>query len=113
MSIRIAIANKLKFKVKGTFTDDAGKDLPFDFTLTARRLDTDQIAEKTALGSDATNSVREFVKDVVEDWSGVNDATGQPLPFTTDGLDDLLRLPGVALLVFRAYLENNGAKEKN
>lgn len=113
MSIKIVVAPKVKFKVKGTFADETGKDVPFDFTLTAKRLDTDQIAEKTSLGADATTSVRDFVKEVVEDWSGVNDADGQALPFSTDALDGLLRLPGVALLVFRAFLDNNGAKEKN
>lgn len=113
MSIKIVVAPKVKFKVKGTFADENGKDLPFDFTLTAKRLDTDQIAEQTALGADANTSIRDFVKGVVEDWSGVNDADGQAIPFSTDALDSLLRLPGVALLVFRAFLENNGAKEKN
>lgn len=113
MSIKIVVAPKVKFKVKGTFADENGKDVPFDFSLTAKRLDMDQIAEQTAQVAERTNSARDFLVGVIEDWSGVNDADGQAIPFSTDALDSLLKLPGVVLLVFRAFLDNNGAKEKN
>lgn len=108
MALKIVISPRVKFKVAGKFADEAGNDQPFDFTLTAKRLNADEVGEKSG-----SIPLREFVREVAEDWSGVNDETGAAIPFSADALDSLLRLPGVALLAFRAYVDHNGAREKN
>lgn len=111
MAIKIVISNTVRFKVKGTIKDESGVDQPFDFSLTCMRLDSEQIQSKLRSESDA--SVVDFLVDVVEDWSGVRDADDKPLPFTEDNLRALCRIPGIASLIFRTYLIEVGAKEKN
>lgn len=108
MSIKLIVAPKVKFKVKGVFTNEAGVDQPFDFFLVCKRLDADEINDQIK-----NKTMADIVKDNAEDWSGPIDESGVAIPFSADALDALFRLPGVATLAFKAYLENNGAKEKN
>jgi hypothetical protein len=111
MAIKITVSNRVKFKVRGTVKDESGADIPFDFTLTCRRLDMDALQAKLRDRGDAP--VSEFLLDVVEDWSGVKDADDKPLPWSEDAWRALCQIPGVALLAYRTYLVEAGAKEKN
>ena len=110
MAIKIVVSPTLKFKVRGTIKDEAGIDQPFDFHLTARRLDAEQIQAKLR---DGETSVVDFMLGVVEDWSGVKDADDKALPFSEAAYRELARIPGVAQVAFRTYLLESGAKEKN
>lgn len=111
MALKIVVSKTLKFKVKGTFKDEAGNDQPFDFTLTCKRLDQDQINERVISRTDVV--VREFLQGVITDWSGVLGEDGQLIPFTPEALGQLFGLPGMPMLVMRTYLAEVGAKEKN
>lgn len=112
MAIKIVVTPRVKFKVRGTIKDDAGTDQPFDFSLTCKRLDTDAWQAKLRERGDA--SVSEFMLEVVEDWAGVKDADDRPLAWSEDAWRDLCRqVPGVAMLSYRTYLVEAGAKEKN
>jgi hypothetical protein len=111
MGIKIVVSNLVKFKVKGTIKDEAGTDQPFDFHLTCRRLDADQI--KTKLADNSETSVADFMLEVIEDWQGVRDADDQPMQFTEAAWRQLCKIPGVSLVAFRTYLAEVGAKEKN
>lgn len=111
MAIKILVSDRTKFKVKGTIKDEAGADQPFDFSLTCKRLDADQIQAKLRGESDA--SVTDFLADVVEGWAGVKDADDKPMDFDEDHFRALCRIPGIAGLAFRTYLVEVGAKEKN
>jgi hypothetical protein len=110
MAIKIVVSPTLKFKVRGTIKDEAGTDQPFDFWLTARRLDADQIQAKLREGD---NSVVDFMVDLVDDWLGVKDADDKPLPYSEAAYRELTKIPGVAQVAFRTYLIEAGAKEKN
>ncbi|MCX8018549.1 MAG: hypothetical protein N2690_11715, partial [Rhodocyclaceae bacterium] len=88
-----------------------GVDQPFDFSLTCMRLDADQIQAKLRGESDA--SVTDFLVDVVEDWAGVKDQDDKMLPYSDANFRALCRIPGLAALIFRTYLMEVGAKEKN
>ncbi|MCX8018548.1 MAG: hypothetical protein N2690_11710, partial [Rhodocyclaceae bacterium] len=88
-----------------------GVDQPFDFSLTCMRLDADQIQAKLRGESDA--SVTDFLVDVVEDWAGVKDQDDKALPYSEANFRALCRIPGLAALIFRTYLMEVGAKEKN
>lgn len=110
MAIKITVSPRLKFKVKGTIKDEAGHDQPFDFSLTADRIDADAILDKVR---DADTSVVDFMLGVVHDWAGVKDADDRPLPYSEDNYRALCRIPGIAQVAFRTYLAEAGAKEKN
>lgn len=111
MTIKIAVSDTVGIKVKGSIYDAAGVAQPFDFQLTCRRLDVDQIQAKLKNESDA--SYTDFMVDVVQGWGGVRDADDKPLPYTEDAYRALCKIPGVAALAFRAYLDDVGAVAKN
>ncbi len=111
MAFKLHIAPKLKFKVRGTMKDESGTDQPFDFTLTAQRLDADTI--RARLKDDAEASLADFLATVLEDWQGIKDADDQPLPFTDANLRAVCKVPGLAPLMFQTYFAEVGAKAKN
>lgn len=111
MAIKITVSNRVKFKVRGTVKDEAGADVPFDFSLTCRRLDMDALQAKMRERGDAP--VSEFLLDVIEDWQGVKDADDKPLAWSDDAWRALCQIPGVGMLAYKTYLSEVGAKEKN
>jgi len=111
MSISLVVSPKVKFPVKGSIKNEAGVDQPFDFTLTCKRLDTEEIQAKK--NEDGSYVYVDFMADVIEDWSGVKDGDKQAVPYTPDAWQALSKIPGVAALAWHAYMRENGAKEKN
>ncbi|CAN7410571.1 hypothetical protein LJR074_002597 [Acidovorax sp. LjRoot74] len=111
MSISLVVSPKVKFPVKGSIKDESGVDKPFDFTLTCKRLDTDEIQAKK--NEDGSYIYADFMAGVIEDWSGVKDKDNQAVLYTTDAWQALSKIPGVAALAWQAYMRENGAKEKN
>lgn len=111
MAIKIIVSDTVGFKVKGTINDAAGTAQPFDFGLTCKRLDADQIQAK--LKSDSDASIVDFLTDVVTGWSNVRDADDQQILYSDAHLRQLCKIPGVGTLAFRTYMAEVGAKEKN
>lgn len=111
MAIKIIVSDKVGIKVKGSIQNEAGAAQPFDFNLVCLRLDADEIS--TRLKDDSDRSLVDFMTDVVEDWSGVRGADDKPMAYTEDNYRALCKIPGVAMLAFRAYMADVGAKEKN
>ena len=111
MAIKIVLSPLVKFKVQGTIKDAAGIDQPFSFSLTCRRMDQEQV--QATLRDESDKSVTEFLASVIESWEGVRDDDDKPLAYSEDALKQLARIHGVALLAFRTYLSEVGAKEKN
>lgn len=110
MAISIQISDTVGFKVKGVINDSAGIAQPFDFKLTCNRLTSEEIQ---AAISDKEETLGDFLATVVQDWSGVKDAANANVPYSTDALKQLCKIPGVAFLAYRTYLSECGAKEKN
>ena len=120
MAIKITISNHVGFTVKGTSNDADGKEQPFEFNLTTKRLDEDEMtAVKALLIADAARSgnhsaVIDKLVEITTNWAGVRDDDDAPMPYSADGLRTLLKSHmGLGLLVWRTYLAESGAKEKN
>lgn len=112
MAIKITISDRVTFKVAGAYTDEAGAAQAFDFHLTATRLSQDALKARTAEGT--PGSILDFLLEVVQDWRGVLDGDGKPVPYSGDALRALCNnVPGAALLAFNAYFEHVGARAKN
>lgn len=111
MAIKIVISDTVGFKVKGTINDAAGTPQPFDFSLTCRRLDVEQIQAKLKDQPDA--SLVDFMVDVIKDWSAVKDENSNVLPYSADSYRALCKIPGISVMAYRAYMDEVGAKEKN
>lgn len=111
---KLAVEDVVEVPVKLTLR--AGKvDKSFAFTLVAKRLASNELTE-------AFKAVEFHYKDffestgVITDWSGqrlVLDDSGAPAPFSSEALSFMLATPGVAHLVYLAYMKECGAKEKN
>jgi hypothetical protein len=102
MAINIIVDDKVTFKVDGTETDAKGVARPFDFSLTALRLDTEAIDAK--MNGAVDQSFVDFLLEVTEDWIGPRDASGAAVPFSPDQLRGLLKRPALAALCFRRYM---------
>lgn len=120
MAIKIVVSQHVKFPVKGKTTDAEGNTVEFDFTLTCKRLDqealdklrADLVVASAKSGNHSEVAVR--MVNVTTAWDKVQDADGEPLPFSADNLEALFgAYPGLALLVWRTYQEEAGVKEKN
>ena len=112
MAFKLAIANTVQVPVKLTL-NNAGKIAAFAFSVTAARLDQEQI--KTRLG-DGEALISEFLTEVISDWHGqtlVVDEDDKPVDFGPDALAMMLGAAGVSVVIFNAYLKEVGAKAKN
>lgn len=108
MSFCIEISNIVKFTIKGAYKGADGAEKPFTFDLTADRLSAEDYADAIA-GS----NLGDFLTRVITGWSGLKDADGTALEFSADALERLLKLPGMATLVFKTYSAEVVVKEKN
>ena len=78
MAIKITISDKVGFAVKGIINDADGKEQPFDFTLTAKRLDEDALnSAQTLLVTDAAKTgnhgaITDQLIDIITNWAGVS-----------------------------------------
>lgn len=112
MAFKLAIANTVKVPVKLTL-NNGGKVAVFAFSVTADRLDQDQI--KARLG-DGEALISEFLTEIIHDWSGqtlVIDDADKPAEFGPEALEMMLGTAGVSAVIYNAYLKELGAKAKN
>ena len=109
MAIKITISDTVKVKVAGTIADASGPQ-PFDFTFTAKRLDADTLRERLAPDSD--EKMADFLRSVILGWQGVKGDDGE-VAFTPESLAQLLKIAGLAQLMFLQYVVDCGAKRKN
>lgn len=111
MPIKITVSDRLRFKVAGTITNEAGVRQAFDFALLAKRLEADVLRERLAPGS--TELLGDFMTSIVDGWAGVRDDDGADLPFSADAFAQLLRIPGLGAMAMEAYVLEVGARAKN
>ncbi len=110
MAFKLVERNTVPITVKGKIADENGKTEIFDFTLICKRLGADALQD--ALKTEDRN-VKSFMGDLVEGWKGVLNHEGVPVAFNAEALDQLLDVPGISALAFKAYLEEQGARAKN
>lgn len=105
MGIKIRVSDRVRFKVATTLNDETGKPQAIEFWLIAKRLN---VAALTELMS---KPFEDLVRQVVVDWSDVVEVVDGGS--AQEGIDELLSIPGMAMLIARTYVSETGAKEKN
>lgn len=113
MAFKIAIDNKVLVEVKGSFKGAArGVKKEYDFDLTMRRLDQDEINSRIS----SNESIPAFLKDLTEGWERqrivLND-DDTPASFSPEAFGEMLRQPGMAPAIYQAYMAQVGAQGKN
>lgn len=109
---KLTISDRVEFDVKFTL-NDAGKEKPFGFRLSALRMPLDE--QQAALKTEMT--VGEFLADrdlVMKSWLGespLKDEKGEAVPAGPEALEAMQTLvSGMVTFVHIGYLEANGAK---
>lgn len=88
---------------------DGGTYQSNSFMVEFKRLSVAEMKQLPQEGTDA-----DIARRVVVGWNEVEDANGQPLPFSSDALEKLLDIVGVAPAIVRTFFECvSGAQEKN
>jgi hypothetical protein len=112
---KVSISDTVLVPVKGIIKDAEGKEQPFEFSLTCKRLAAAEMREDM---KDGERPASEIMAKVTTGWKGQGlvldpDNGDKPAEFSADALDALLDISGVSMLCFNAFLREVGAKEKN
>lgn len=107
----ISKSDSYTWPVKINIPTDGGKFNPQTFDAKFKRLPQSRIDDITKPGEfDAVAVAREILLD----WSGINDESGQAVPFSEAMRDQLLDIPRFAASILSAYIESlSGARRKN
>lgn len=106
-----------KLAVSKTFTIPVNFKIPADggtyqsnsFIVEFKRLTVTEMKDLPKEGSDA-----EMCRRVVVGWNEIADENGNAIPFSSDALDKLLEIVGVAPAILRTFFESVTAlQEKN
>jgi hypothetical protein len=113
MAFRLAIDDKVNVLVKGKIKGAvSGADRLYSFTILMDRIDQDQI--NTALGDGGL--IADFLVPKAHGWDGqrlVLNEDGTPAAYSADAFHAMLKIPGMAVQVYRDYLRDVGVQEKN
>lgn len=101
----LIIRDAVSVKVEG-FLGDA----PFDFILHMRCMGTKSLADKL---KDDNLTLPDFLTPLIEGWDGVFGDGGQALEFNAQNLAQLLDVPHMPEVIFRAWSAQQGARAKN
>ena len=109
MSFRLVVSDTVAVPVAGSLQDANGRPSPFSYSLVCRRLPASEL--RAAIEANEA-TVPEFLASVVQGWNGLQDDSGQPLPYSPTALEQLLDIVGMASVAFSAYVQACGAKGK-
>lgn len=110
MALKLVVRNKLRVQVKGTQSDENGKQVPFSFVLLCNRKKQSEI---DAVLADKDALVLDFVRDVTTGWEEVLDAANEAIEFDADSFNMVMEEAGLPTICFQAYLKTVGATAKN
>lgn len=113
MGFILAIDNKVAVTVKGHLPG-ANRNSPtrFDFTLMMDRMEQEEV--ETALKSG--DPVIDFVLAHTQDWQGqrlVRHEDDSSADFSPEAMRAMLKIPGMSVFIFQAYLRDMGVQTKN
>lgn len=101
MTYKIVKRQAYFYPVEVNVVQDGGAVMTYEFNAQFKRLPEEQIAEIRANPSQFTD--RGVATLVMVGWDGVQDESGQPMPFNEDSLNQLLSDNGVAFAVSSAW----------
>ena len=110
---KIVKTDRYKWPVKVSIPVDGGRYEDSTFDVVFKRLSKPEVDDMRAkLFKDDGDAVM-AARNVVMDWSGVEDGDG-PIPFSDSALDNVLSIQGVAPAIVAAFFESvMGAARKN
>jgi hypothetical protein len=113
MAFKVVVADKIVAKIKGSYVDASGQDVPFEFQLVMDRLSEDDMNKALR---DQTETAAEFLKKHTDGWREqrlVLGDDGQPAPFGAEAFAALLSINGMPGLCFAQYRMQSAVHAKN
>lgn len=112
MKFRLKIADQIEFPVTLKVRNGAAVE-EHKFHVSAERIDSHQAAALFRPGSEqGEQPLSEFLQSRLKGWRGqrlVVDESDQPAEFSADSLDQMLRIPGCAAVIYSDYLREIAA----
>lgn len=108
MSIRLVVSDTVKVRVQGSLPNGDGGSIQFDYSLICDRLSSDELEQ---LQEDKV-PVKVALLDRTKGWEQVLDESDQPVPFSREGFERLLKIIGMEQLAFARLIVASGAKGK-
>ena len=110
----ISQSGSYKWPVSVEFPVDGGKSEKQTFDVEFKRLSQTRIEEIRKQVDEGGITDREFSREVMVGWSGVVDGSGDTVPFSEAGRDNLLDIPLVSAAVVVAFMNSlAGVRRKN
>ena len=109
MARKLVIQNIVQIPVKFDI-DDNGKLLPYEFSITCKRISSSECKERTQAGF----IYKDFVESLIMGWAGqtlVVEDDGTPAVYDAESLAMMFEVSGVAKTLAECYLNNMGARE--
>lgn len=111
---QIGLSNTYGWPVEVQHAKDGGGFEKRTFDIEFQRFDQDGIDDLGARAKDGRLGDKEFCREVVTGWRGVAGANKEELVFSQGNLEMLLKVPGMAAAIVRAfYASLRGEREKN
>lgn len=110
---RLVVSDRVTVPVKGQIADEKGMAQAFSFSLSCKRMSKADLKDRLESLTSGQLDGDDFLREVIEGWSGVQDADGKEIPYSAKALEDLLNVAGISAVAFGAYVEANSAKAKN
>ncbi len=100
-------------KVEGTETTESGRRVDFGFEIRIKRITYPQLQQMYKDAAEQGLSDFEALKEVIIDWRGIGDETGEAKAFSAEALEDLMAQIGGGPFVRAVNGAMPKAKEKN
>ena len=114
MAFVLKQSNTYRWPVSFETPSDGGRHEKQTFDGEFKRLSQSRIREIGQLIETSEITDAAIATEVLVGWSGINDDSGQEVPFSQVALEQLLEVPMLAASVITAYFASlNGAKRKN
>lgn len=102
----------VKWPVRVQIPRDGGRSTQATFSAEFRLLPQEEVQRLVDAGAENTDNT--LLREAVVDWADVADESGEPLEFTTDNLDRMLRVTYVRVAMVAAFFEaQTGGRRKN
>ena len=113
MAYKLAVEDIVCVTVKGKLPGATkGAVKTFDFTIDMRRDEQEELNAAMASGA----AIADFIVERASAWAKqrlVLNEDGSPAEFCEAALREMMKIPGMAVFIYRAYLNDVGVQEKN
>lgn len=112
--IKIATVRQFTANVKFTTLNETGGQTPVSFKGTFKGLDLNEYKDLMKRSQDSDDGDALIVREVLLDWSGVQDEDGNELPFNEANRDALMAVLGCRAATVRTFINHlTGAQAGN